>query len=106
MVRSLRKRLASLGCQPQIVKCALTRDDIRRYDLPPDFAKKTDTRTAAFVAEHGDISVELDALPPDVLRDRLEDEVSSRMDLTALRRIRTVEVRERARLVKLLKGKA
>ncbi len=106
MVRSLRKRLASLGCQPEIIKCALTRDDILQYELPPDFAKKTDTRTAAFVAEHGDISVELDALPPDVLRDRLEDEVSSRMDLEALGRIRTVEVRERARLVKLLKGKA
>jgi len=106
MVRSLVKRLGSLGCQPEVIKCALTYDDILRYELPPDFAKKTDTRTAAFVAEHGDIAVELDALPPDVLRDRLEDEVSSRMDLEALRKIKTLEKRERARLVKRLKGKA
>ena len=106
MVRSLIKRLASLGSRPKVVKCALTRDDIRRYDLPSDFAKKTDTRTAAFVAEHGDIAVELDALPPDVLRDRLEQEVTRRMDLKALERIKRLEKRERAKLVKLLKGKA
>ncbi|MBA7480313.1 hypothetical protein ES707_15764 [subsurface metagenome] len=106
MVRSLIKRLASLGCQPEIVKCALTHDDILRYDLPPDFAKKTDTRTAAFIDKHGDISVELDALPPGVLRERLEDEVSSRMDLAALKRIKMLEVRERIKLFKLLKGKA
>ena len=103
MVRSLIKRLASLGSRPKVVKCALTRDDIRRYDLPSDFAKKTDTRTAAFVAEHGDIAVELDALPPDVLRDRLKQEVSSRMDLKALEEIKRLETRERAELVKLLK---
>jgi len=106
MVRSLVKRLASLGSRPKVVKCALTHDDIRRYDLPADFAKKTDTRTAAFVAEHGDIAVELDALPPDVLRDRLEQEVSTRMDLKALDRIKRLEKRERARLVKLLGSKA
>ncbi|NVM57742.1 MAG: hypothetical protein HWN51_06455, partial [Desulfobacterales bacterium] len=106
MVRSLIERLGILGCEPAVIKCALTHDDIVRYDLPPDFAKKSDTRTAAFVAKHGDISVELDALPPDVLRDRLEDEVSSRMDLTALERTVKLEKKDRARLVKLLKGKA
>ena len=106
MVRSLIKRLESLGSRPEVVKIALTYDDILRYELPPDFAKKTDTRTAAFVAEHGDIAVELDALPPAVLRDRLEDEVSSRMDLKALKKIKTRERKERTKLVKLLKGKA
>jgi len=103
MVRSLIKRLESLGCQPEIIKCALTYEDIRLYKLPPDFTKKTDTRSAAFVAEHGDIAVELDALPPDVLRDRLEEEVTRLMDLEALQKTKTLEKKERAELVKLLK---
>ncbi len=30
--------------------------------------------------EHGDIAIELDALPPDVMRERLEKELLSRMD--------------------------
>jgi len=104
MVRSLIKRLESLGCQPEVIKCALTHEDIRRYKLPPDFAKKTDTRSAAFIAEHGDIAVELDALPPDVLRDRLKEEVSRRMDLKALNKTKTLEEKERAKLMNLLKG--
>lgn len=102
MVRSLRDRLAFLGAEPEIVKVALTRDDIERYNLPPDFTKATDTRQAAFVAKHGDLSVELDALPVDVLRERIEAEVSGRMDLDALAEVHALEERERARLGELL----
>ena len=104
MVRSLIKRLEDQGAQPEIIKCALTREDIRRYKLPPDFAKKTDTRTAAFIVKHGDIAVELDALPPDVLRDRLKEEVMKRMDLKELQKIKALETKERAELVRLLNG--
>ncbi len=99
MVRSLRKRLAFFLSCPEIVKCALTAEDIARYDLPPDFAKKTDTRTPKFIAEHGDVSVELDALPVDVLRERIEREISVRMDLAALANVRKVESRERQQIV-------
>jgi hypothetical protein len=103
MVRSLRDRLASLQSSPQIVKCALTPDDIRRYSLPPDFAKVTDSRCAAFVEKHGNVSVELDALPTEVLRQRLVGEVESRMDLAALASTKEAEAAERARLAVAMK---
>jgi hypothetical protein len=102
MVRSLRDRLAFLDCQPEVVKCALNADDVARYNLPPDFTKATDTRRAAFVARYGDVAVELDALPVDVLRARLLAEVESRMDLEALREVREAEERDRLRLSVLL----
>ena len=98
MVRSLRVRLAFFDTEPEIIKCALTADDIRRYGLPTDFAKKTDTRSAAFIAKHGDVSVELDALPMDVLRERLVSEVEARMDLEALAETKAEEDAERERL--------
>ncbi len=104
MVRSLTERLATFGCWPEIVKCALTADDVRRYELPPDFTKKTDSRRAKFVAKHGDIAVELDALPDQVLRDRLITEVEGRMDLDALAVVREKEAAERARLQTLVEG--
>ncbi len=99
---SLGTRLAEIGCEPEIVKCALTRDDVDRYGLPPNPTKKTDSRGAAFVAEHGDISVELDALPVDVLRQRIARDVEARMDMPALTRVRKTEERERRRIAKLL----
>jgi len=102
MVRSLRERLGSLGCCPEIVKCALTMADVERFDLPPDFTKATDTRRAAFVAKYGDIAVELDALPLAVLRDRLVREVETRLDLRALASVKRREERDRARLVSAL----
>lgn len=104
MVRSLRQRLAFFECNCQIIKCALIADDIQRYQLPPDFAKTTDSRRDAFVAKHGDVSVELDALPADVLRQRLIGELDSRMDLGALAEIGRVEEAERARLMRALEG--
>jgi hypothetical protein len=102
MARSLRERLRFFGVSPHIIKCALTMDDIRRYDLPTDFTKATDTRSAAFIAKHGDVSVELDALPTSVLRERLITEVESRLDLEALESVREAETADRARLTNAL----
>lgn len=103
MVRSLGERLEFFGYRPSIVKCALTFDDISRYQLPPDFTKHTDTRRAAFVAKYGDLAVELDALPVDVLRARLVAEVESRMDLEALEVTRAQEEADNQALRALLR---
>lgn len=104
MVRSLRDRLGFFGCVPEVLKCALTLADVTRYNLPPDFTKATDTRRAAFVAKWGDLSVELDALPIDVLRGRLVREVEARLDLAALAAVKDKERADRARLVRGLAG--
>ena len=104
MVRSLRERLGSFGCCPDIIKVALTLQDVEEYELPPDPAKTTDTRRAAFVEKYGDISVELDALPVDALRQRIVAEVEARMDLEALARVGAKEDEERGKLVELLAG--
>ena len=107
MVRSLRERLAhpdlpNRGSEPEILKCALTFNDITDYNLPPDFTKTTDSRRAAFVAQYGDVAVELDALPVDVLRERLVSEVESRMDLEALEATKEEQRHENQRLGRLI----
>jgi hypothetical protein len=99
MVRSLRDRLAYFDSRPEIIKCALTMKDIERYELPPDFAKKTDSRAAKFIAKHGDVSVELDALPADVLISRLVEEIEKRMDTVELELVRAEQELERERLI-------
>jgi hypothetical protein len=98
MVESLRRRLEQLECQPEIIKVALTREDIDTYSLPPNPTKVGDRRSAAFVERYGDLSVELDALPPDVLRQRIIDEVESRIDLPRLNARLERDQAERERL--------
>jgi hypothetical protein len=103
MVRSLEVRLNELGAYPTIVKCALTLDDIQRHNLPPALAKRTDTRREKFVAKNGDVSVELDALPIEVLKKSIHDEVRSRIDIDALSEVREIEKQEISRLVQFMK---
>ncbi len=103
MVRALRENLERADCRPTIIKCALLPEDIERYSLPPDFAKATDTRSPAFIARHGDVAVELDALPIDVLQARIVEAIEAHMDLDALARTRATEAREQRRLARLLR---
>ena len=104
MVRSLAERLGFFETCPEMTICAILREDIERYDLPPDFTKASDTRRAAFVEKHGDIAVELDALPLDVLQERIRQNVESRLDLDALERTREQERRDREKIEELLAG--
>lgn len=98
MARSLAERLSILNCYPEIIKCALNFEDVERYNLPPDYTKATDTRRAAFVDKYGDMAVELDALPTDVLQTRLKNEVEKRLDLQALAMVKQAEQLDRRRL--------
>ena len=105
MARSLRERLAFFGCRPEIVKCALTFQDIEHYHLPPAFNKPTDRRTAKFTALHGEkSSVELDALPWSILQERIITEIEDRMDMDALTDTKACEMTDRVRLGTLIDG--
>ena len=102
MVRSLADRLSFFGPSPEIKICAILKSDIEDYDLPPDFTKSTDSRQAAFVAQHGDISVELDALPIQILRSRIREAVESHMDLDALEETKQQEAQDQETIDDLL----
>ncbi|MHB1344979.1 MAG: hypothetical protein ACYCX3_11575 [Thermoleophilia bacterium] len=60
---------ARTHCFAQVVRVALTEEQVHDFRLPPQPGKKADTRAAAFIARHGHlVQVELDALPPETLR--------------------------------------
>jgi len=102
MERSLRERLAYFKASPEMRRVAILPKDIEEYNLPPDFAKATDTRHDAFVAKHGDRAVELDALPVDVLRERIVESIMDAMDMDALDDVRVHDDETREVLRKLM----
>jgi hypothetical protein len=64
-----RNFIEKTGCWTAVRRVALTAAQVVEYALPPQPGKDSDSRAAAFVARHGRlVQVELDALPPDVLR--------------------------------------
>lgn len=94
MIPDIRKRLKILGVRPLdrsdeenwIEECALSAQDVRDYDLPVNPAKMGDTRAKWFAKAYPDIkgSVELDALPPQALRNRLKASIEQHLDLKQL----------------------
>lgn len=69
MVRDIRDRLVEFGVdQLRVEKLALTMAQIEEFNPPPNPAKTTDSRYAAYADKHGAESWEVDALPPDELQ--------------------------------------
>jgi hypothetical protein len=102
MPRSIRAGLGEFQCYPEISRCALNAEDIETYRLPHDPAKRSDTRAEKFIDMHGDRAVELDALPVNVLRDKIRREIEARLNLDELAFVRERESQERARMARLL----
>lgn len=74
MVRDIRDRLVMFGVESiDVRKVALTMEQIEEYNPPPNPAKMSDSRAAAYVEKHGEHSWEVDALPPDVLSQLIRD---------------------------------
>jgi len=73
--------VARTGCFAKVVRIALTAEQVDAYNLPPQPGKAADSRAAAFVARHGElVQVELDALPPDTLRQLYDDALAEFWD--------------------------
>ncbi len=82
MTRDVRERLALYARAPiKVHRLALNLDQVRQYNPPPNFAKESDSRYAAYVREFGTRECwELDALSPTVIADLIRNELESLVD--------------------------
>jgi hypothetical protein len=81
-----------------VERLAVDREQIVRWNLPTRPTKVSDTRAAKFRRIHGTDSVELDAIPPDELRNLVRNAIDSHMEPWRLRQFRMVEQEERETL--------
>lgn len=86
----------------ELRRIALNRDQITRYQPPPNPAKITDSRATDYIRKHGTQSWELDALPPDVISALIRDEIEELMDPEAFLKARQRETAYRERIAALL----
>jgi hypothetical protein len=79
MTRDVRERLSLLSRQEiQVLRLALNMDQVEALHPPENPAKITDSRAAAYIAEFGESSWELDAISPEHLA-RLVTEAVGRL---------------------------
>jgi hypothetical protein len=89
-----------------VERLAVDREQIGQWNLPTRPTKASDTRAARFRRVHGTDSVELDAIPPDELRNLVRNAIDSHMEPWRLRQFRMVELEERETLRNMFGGAA
>lgn len=81
MTEDIRERLSMMGVTNVIVdRIGLTLEQIEDYQLPPNPAKLSDSRSINYIEKFGDESWELDALPPNLLADLIKSRILDYQD--------------------------
>lgn len=80
----------------------LTMEQIKKYKLPPNPTKLTDTRTAAYVEQFGTTCWEVDALEPTVLTAIVEENIEGIIDIQLYDEMMEKEEKDRAKLTKII----
>jgi len=90
-------------CWDEVVRVALSPEQVAEYKLPPYPGKRSDSRAAGFEARHGRlVQVEVDALPPDILRELFNRAVLAYLDESILDGVVRLEVEDRGALKRAL----
>jgi hypothetical protein len=109
MIRDIRARImeffdgAGTDVDFKVTPIALTQSQIKKYNPPPNPAKMTDPRAGAFVAMHGALSWEVDALRPEILNSLLTNAIEAEIDMEVYQGILDQEHVDKARLRALKK---
>ncbi len=96
--RYVREQLEHFGVVATFERLAVTAEQIIAYELPTRPTKRSDRRGGDFRGR----SVELDALPPDVLREVVARAIERHLDPDVLRRTREIEAAERDTLFEFI----
>jgi len=102
--RFIDEELKDSGVQFEFKISGLLKSDMSANNLLSVTLKAKDTRTKDFVKIHGRRAAELDALPPDILRQRVRDSIDSCIDKTAWDELKRTEQDDREELDKQIEA--
>lgn len=86
----------------EVKHIGLTQEQIAKYNPPPNPAKIKDPRAKSYIAKHGQVSWEVDALSPNVMREIVSREIREAMDLEIYQDVLERELRDRTRLKSMI----
>lgn len=84
MTRDIQERLIMFESDVEVKRIALTMEQIKLYNPPPNPAKITDSRCQGYIEKYGCESWELDALNPTIIKDLISKEVDVLTDFRLL----------------------
>lgn len=92
----------SRAAQPfPVIRLALNMNQVQLYSPPPNPTKLSDSRSSAYVREHGTESWELDALEPVVISNLIENAITTLIDEKKWKKSMDKQKRDRAAIKRL-----
>lgn len=91
MIRDINERLYEFGVNVNVHPIALTRNQIEKYNPPPNPAKISDPRAKWYLENFGNKSWEVDALRPEVLEELIETNILKYLDVEKYNKIKEKE---------------
>lgn len=101
MLRDIDGRLEEFGAKTNVHSIALTMDQIKQYDPPPNPAKVSDPRAKEYIAAWGDTSWEVDALNPKTLHEVIDTNMEALLDMDLFNEQMAREKMEKEEISKL-----
>lgn len=98
---NLERDMRAHGAWVSVERVALEPEQIEYYKLPTRPGKATDSRHARFAQRYGDASVELDALPPNILEQYVRMMIEHNIDRESWQRTKQIEALERETLASI-----
>jgi hypothetical protein len=104
MTRDIRERLELFndGIDFEVRRIALTMEQIRELNPPPNPAKITDSRYQSYADKYGNESWELDALEPRYISDLILNEILTIRDDNAFTELKERQEKERAQIGEII----
>ena len=106
MIRDVTERIGEFCSSPdfvRIIPVALTMEQIKKYNPPPNRAKKTDPRIKDYITKFGNESWEVDALEPKIMQKIVTDSIIKYLDLDKFQAVIDREEEDKEKLLKLNK---
>lgn len=89
----------------QVVPIGLSMQQIRKYNLPPNPTKLTDSRAKKYIQQHGETCWEVDALKPQVLTSIVETNIVNLIDVPQYEEMLKIENKGIDELKKIVKNR-
>lgn len=99
MLRDIEERLEKFGVEGvKLLHIGLTKEQIVEYNPPPNPCKIRDPRAKSYIQEHGNISWEVDALPPNILDKIVRENIESLIDMNLFQKRIKQEEKDKEKL--------
>ena len=98
MTRDIQERMDLFGADVEVKRIALTMQQIKKYNPPPNPAKITDSRCKGYIEKYGNESWELDALEPKIITRLITKAVEEYIDEDLYREVCGLEEVEKEEL--------